>query len=381
MTQHDYSIANQTFSATRTDINNVLSAILGLNAGTSAPSTTVAGLLWYDTTNGLIKQRNAADSGWLTLYAIGKQGLVSQDGATIYAADAGSNDTYAVTLSPAPTAYATSMVVYFKANTANTGAATLNVNSLGAITIKKNYNSDLADGDIKAGQIVQVIYDGTNFQLLSPVSNSFNSALSAISAKTTTYTAVGADNGAAFRLSGTWTLSLTAAATLGAKWYCFVKNEGTGNVTIDPSGSETANGLTQLVLGPNSQGLLVCDGSNFHFFGRICFKSTAQTISSAGTLTIPHGLGVVPAAVSASIKCNSSDAGWSPSDPEILVGGVQSDSGAATVGVGCLIYFDATNVYVLFGSNTTPLRYFNKSTGAQANLTNAKWDFYVRAEI
>jgi len=86
-----------------------------------------------------------------------------------YAADAGANDTYAITVTPAPTAYVTGDVYFFKANTINTGAATLNVNSLGAKTIVKSYNVTLADGDIKANQIVGVIYDGTNFQLLSPV--------------------------------------------------------------------------------------------------------------------------------------------------------------------------------------------------------------------
>lgn len=85
-----------------------------------------------------------------------------------YAADAGSTDTYAVTLAPAPTAYFTGMVVKFKANTLNTGAATLNVNALGAKDIKKNYNTALETGDILANQLVSVIYDGTNFQMLSP---------------------------------------------------------------------------------------------------------------------------------------------------------------------------------------------------------------------
>lgn len=88
-----------------------------------------------------------------------------------YAADAGSSDSYAITLSPAPTSYFTGMVVRFKANTANTGAATLNVNGLGAKTIKIEYNSDLVTGDIKANQIVTVMYDGTNFQMLSMSSN------------------------------------------------------------------------------------------------------------------------------------------------------------------------------------------------------------------
>lgn len=90
-----------------------------------------------------------------------------QKGAWLYAADAGSTDAYAITLAPAVTAYTTGMVVYFKANTANTAAATLNVNSLGAKTIKKNNDQDLATGDIEASQLCEVIYDGTNFQLLS----------------------------------------------------------------------------------------------------------------------------------------------------------------------------------------------------------------------
>jgi len=92
--------------------------------------------------------------------------------AEMYAADAGASDTYVVTLSPIPAAYFNGMVVNFKANTVNTGAATLNVNSLGAKTIKKQYNVDLADGDIPAGGFVSVIYDGTNFQLIGPVPGS-----------------------------------------------------------------------------------------------------------------------------------------------------------------------------------------------------------------
>lgn len=86
-----------------------------------------------------------------------------------YAADAGSTDAYAVTLSPAPAAYAAGMLVHFKANTANTGNATLNVNSLGAKNILKNHDQTLADGDIEAGQFVTVIYDGTQWQMQSPV--------------------------------------------------------------------------------------------------------------------------------------------------------------------------------------------------------------------
>jgi hypothetical protein len=94
-----------------------------------------------------------------------------QKGAEIYAADAVGTDSYAITLSPALAAYTAGQVFRFKAATANTGAATLNVNSLGAKSILRPDGSALADGDIAANQLVQVIYDGTNMLLLSPVAN------------------------------------------------------------------------------------------------------------------------------------------------------------------------------------------------------------------
>jgi hypothetical protein len=50
MSQHDYTIANQGFPATRADINNALSAIATNNSGTTAPSTQYAGQFWIDTT-------------------------------------------------------------------------------------------------------------------------------------------------------------------------------------------------------------------------------------------------------------------------------------------------------------------------------------------
>lgn len=66
MTQHDYNIANQTFPNTRTDLNNVFSAILSSNSGASAPSTTSPYMIWADTTNSLFKYRNSADSDWIS---------------------------------------------------------------------------------------------------------------------------------------------------------------------------------------------------------------------------------------------------------------------------------------------------------------------------
>ena len=68
MAQHDYTIANQTFPATRTDINNALSAIVSTNSGATAPTSTYAYQLWYDTGNDELKMRNANDDAWITLF-------------------------------------------------------------------------------------------------------------------------------------------------------------------------------------------------------------------------------------------------------------------------------------------------------------------------
>lgn len=68
----------------------------------------------------------------------------------------------------AVTAYAAGQVFRFLAAGANTGAVTLNVNALGAKAVTKRGSTALAAGDIPAGATVNVVYDGTRFQLIDP---------------------------------------------------------------------------------------------------------------------------------------------------------------------------------------------------------------------
>ena len=67
MSQHDFNIANQTSAASRTDINSALTALATLSSGATAPSTTYANMLWYDTANDVLKIRNEADSNWVVV--------------------------------------------------------------------------------------------------------------------------------------------------------------------------------------------------------------------------------------------------------------------------------------------------------------------------
>jgi hypothetical protein len=78
MTQHDMVIANADGATVRADINAALLALAGVSSGTSAPSTTYAYMFWADTTNGLLKQRNAANSGWLVRGTLAESFLVAK---------------------------------------------------------------------------------------------------------------------------------------------------------------------------------------------------------------------------------------------------------------------------------------------------------------
>ncbi len=62
---------------------------------------------------------------------------------------------------------ATAFLCIIKFTNANTGPATLNVNAGGAKSIKKLTGGDLVAGDILAGSVHLLAYDGTFFQLLS----------------------------------------------------------------------------------------------------------------------------------------------------------------------------------------------------------------------
>lgn len=89
-----------------------------------------------------------------------------QDGGLVWGSNAaGTANAITTSLTPALTSYTAGLAFQFKATADNTGATTVNVNGLGTKTIKKNVSDDLDAYDIKNGQVVRIVYDGTNFQL------------------------------------------------------------------------------------------------------------------------------------------------------------------------------------------------------------------------
>ena len=100
MAQHDYNIANQTAASARTDINNALAAIVSTNSGATEPSSVFANMIWYDTTNNLLKIRNEGNTAWITLGTvdqINSKFEPNQTLATQAEAEAGTNNTKMMT--------------------------------------------------------------------------------------------------------------------------------------------------------------------------------------------------------------------------------------------------------------------------------------------
>jgi hypothetical protein len=164
-----------------------------------------------------------------------------QAGATTIATVSGT-DTLTGSLTPALAAYATGNLFSFVAAATNTGAVTINLNSLGAKSVTKQGSTALAAGDILIGQVSLIEYDGTRFQLLNP---STVSGVSSISFGSTGLTPSTATSGA-----------VSVAGTLAAS------NGGTGLTSLGTGvatwlGTPTSANLISAVSDETGSGVLV----------------------------------------------------------------------------------------------------------------------------
>ena len=86
--------------------------------------------------------------------------------------------------------------------------------------------------------------------------------------------------------SSTFTQTFTAAATLGDGWFCYIKNSGTGTITLDPNGAELIDGLSTYKMYPNECRLIQCTGTAFN---SIVVSPFVKVITSTETFTTPPG--------------------------------------------------------------------------------------------
>jgi len=137
MSQNDYIIANQSAPDFRSDLNEALQALASLSSGSTAPSTTYANMLWYDTANNILKMRTEADDAWINIGTLDQStnefevaGLTTLSEATW---ETGTSTTEGL-VSPAKVKAA------IEANAESPVKAWVNFNGTGTVSIRESFN-------------------------------------------------------------------------------------------------------------------------------------------------------------------------------------------------------------------------------------------------
>ncbi len=148
------SYINSTASSGAPLASEVTTGITKLSVAAASPSTPIA--------VGDNDNRMLASGTTMYVNSIKNTGIP-------YAVATGTANAYTVTLASAISTLASGTMLNFVVPSTNATAVTLNVNSLGAKSITKKVSTTLASADLLIGQIAEVVYDGTRFQLVSPV--------------------------------------------------------------------------------------------------------------------------------------------------------------------------------------------------------------------
>lgn len=143
------------------------------------------------------------------------------------------------------------------------GVESLN-GSTGALTLKTiNSTSLLGAGDIAIGSSL------------------------ARSARTSNTLLSTADKGTLIDItSGTFSQTFDAVATLGDGWWCYLRNSGTGDITLDPDSTELIDGLSNYVMYPGEVRLVQCDGAALR---SVVINAFYKTFTASGTFYMPPG--------------------------------------------------------------------------------------------
>lgn len=107
----------------------------------------------------------------------------------------------------------------------------------------------------------------------------------------TNYTALTADRSSTYVWTGgAGTLTLSTAAALGDSWFMFLRNGGTGALTLAGTGGNTINGSASIIFQPTDSAIVVCSGTTFYTVGlgkstQFAFTQLTKAVTS-GTVTL-----------------------------------------------------------------------------------------------
>lgn len=149
--------------------------------------------------------------------------------------------------------------------------------------------------------------------------------------QTAAYTVVSGDLGKIVNCTAnTFTVSLTAAATLGSGFNCWIWNTGTGTITIDPNGAETIDGVSTLTLRQGEGSQIVCNGTNWETGDKKTMRAYAENITSGNIKPAASGAFSVAIGKQATSSGNTS----------LAIGDTSTASGNYSTAIG---YFSNAN--------------------------------------
>lgn len=374
----------------------------------SNATTTVAGIVELATTaEALTGTSSSLGMTPATVAASIQQGFS-------YGTTGGSANAITVTPSITPTALASGMTIYFRASSTNTGATTIEIPTLGVVSARVDGGSGAtacSGGEIIANNVYSATYSGSDTcWLVSPVGFNPASANSAtigtsmapgdrilmydlsatavramtlatlrpFSSKTSSYTVVDNDCGGSIKVSGLSadaTITLPAASGRAGFVITIINFDTTWGVIVDGNASETIDGSTTKKTSSSCPVTLYCDGTNWHTIsGKWVFRSTAQSISSAGTQTLQHGLGQTPVQSWVELRCTTTNANYAVGD-RVAMPTVNADSTRA----GVAVVHNATDLFYRYGSSANVFLVVDKTTGSLTASTNTSWEAYFYA--
>ena len=167
----------------------------------------------------------------------------------------------------------------------------------------------------------------------------------AIESKTASYTVVADDVSKIINCTAnTFTVSLTAAATLGSGFAVTVWNTGTGVITIDPNSTETIDGDTTLVLQQNEGTQIVCDGTSWYTGSKKTMRGYAENIPTTDGKPVATGSGSISLGEAyssgansfAAVNNNNTGTYGAKSSNTLALGNLANASGSTSISFGFL---------------------------------------------